>query len=145
MKRTIKHEFTFAQPPGVVWAYLTDSALLEEWLMPNDFKPVVGHQFSFRTRPRFKLRFDGTIYCEVLELVPERRLVYSWKGGTSRDRPSLDSIVTWTLMPANGGTLLSLEHSGFTGMRNFLAYLIMNKGWLKIGRRFGVWINKIQS
>jgi uncharacterized protein YndB with AHSA1/START domain len=39
------------QPPGRVWQALTDSALLARWLMPNDFKPVVGHVFTFRTEP----------------------------------------------------------------------------------------------
>jgi hypothetical protein len=25
--------------------------LIEEWLMKNDFQPVVGHRFNFRTTP----------------------------------------------------------------------------------------------
>jgi uncharacterized protein YndB with AHSA1/START domain len=40
-----------AQPPGRVWTALTDPVLLARWLMPNDFKPVPGHVFTFRTEP----------------------------------------------------------------------------------------------
>lgn len=45
--------------------------------MPNDFKPIVGHKFQFGTRPKLKLSFDGRIYCEVLEVIPFQKLVYS--------------------------------------------------------------------
>jgi uncharacterized protein YndB with AHSA1/START domain len=136
MSKTIVHEFAFEHPPSVVWEYLTDPELLAQWLMPNDFKPIVGHQFQFGTKPKIPLGFDGRIYCEVLEIVPFSKLVYSWRGGLSRKNPSLDSIVEWTLRETEQGCLLRLEHRGFRGARNYLAYLIMNKGWLKIGRRF---------
>lgn len=135
MERTIKHEFTFPKPPEVVWDYLTKPELIAQWLMESDFQPVVGHKFQFGTKPKIKLGFDGRVYCEVLEVVPFERLVYSWKGGMSKENPSLDSIVVWTLQPVTGGTMLTLEHKGFKGMKNFIPYLIMNKGWVKIGKR----------
>jgi uncharacterized protein YndB with AHSA1/START domain len=81
MQKEIKHQFLFPQQPEVVWDYLTDSALLAQWLMPNDFKPIVGHKFQFGAKPKIPLGFDGRIYCEVLEIIPSRKLVYSWKGG----------------------------------------------------------------
>ena len=58
------------QPPGRVWQALTDSALLARWLMPNDFRPAVGHQFTFRTEPVPQHGFDGIVQCEVLALEP---------------------------------------------------------------------------
>jgi uncharacterized protein YndB with AHSA1/START domain len=119
----------------MVWDYLTDSNLLAQWLMPNDFKPKVGHKFQFKAKPKTKFGFDGTIYCEVLEIVPYKKLVYSWQGGMSKEKPSLDSIVVWTLTPTDEGTLLQLEHKGFKGLKNYLAYFIMNMGWVKIGKR----------
>ncbi|MBX3254139.1 MAG: SRPBCC domain-containing protein [Chitinophagaceae bacterium] len=135
MSKEIKHQFTFTQSPEAVWEYLTNPDLLAQWLMPNNFKPIVGHKFQFGTKPKLKLGFDGRIYCEVLEIVPYRKLVYSWKGGLSKEKPSLDSIVTWTLTPINSGTIVTLEHKGFKGIKNYLAYFIMNKGWVKIGKR----------
>lgn len=135
MQREIRHQFTFIQPPEVVWDYLTNSELLAQWLMPNDFKPIVGHKFQFGAKPKLKFGFDGRIYCEVLEIIPHKKLVYSWKGGLSKEAPSLNSIVIWTLEPTKDGTALTLEHKGFKGIKNYLAYIIMNKGWAKIGKR----------
>lgn len=135
MQKEIKHQFTFSQSPEVVWEYLTKPELLAQWLMPNDFKPIVGYKFQLSAKPKLKFDFDGKIYCEVLEIVPYKRLVYSWKGGLSKENPSLNSIVIWTLAPNDNGTILTLEHKGFKGMKNYLAYIIMNKGWVKIGKR----------
>ena len=144
MKDTIRHEFTFPQAPEIVWDYLTDPELLAQWLMPSDFSPVVGHKFQFGTKPKYRFAFDGRIYCEVLEIIPCKKLVYSWRGGISGEKPTLDSVVTWTLNPLNGGTRLTLEHKGFRGIKNFFPYLIMNKGWKKIGTRFLKQLNTVQ-
>ena len=35
-------------PPEKIWRALTQPHLIEEWLMANDFKPVVGHSFNLR-------------------------------------------------------------------------------------------------
>jgi uncharacterized protein YndB with AHSA1/START domain len=96
-----------AHPPARVWRALTDPELLARWLMPNDFQPVVGHRFTFRTEPRPSYGFDGVVHSEVLELEPERRLRLAWRGG------GLDTTVTWTLVPEGRGTRLFLEHAGF--------------------------------
>lgn len=109
--------------------------------MENDFKPEVGHKFQFRTKPKIKLGFDGIVYCQVLELIPLKKLSYSWKGGMG-EKPSLDSVVTWTLEAVEGGTNLTLEHTGFKGFKNYITYLIMNKGWLKIGKRILIRLNE---
>jgi uncharacterized protein YndB with AHSA1/START domain len=93
--------------PEKVWAALTDSTLLADWLMPNDFVPTVGHRFTFETAPAPGQDFDGTIRCEVLTLDPPKQLTISWKGGT------LDSIVTWRLESEGTGTRLFLTHDGF--------------------------------
>ncbi|THV58163.1 SRPBCC domain-containing protein [Flagellimonas alvinocaridis] len=141
MQREIKHRFAFSQPVEIVWEHLTDSELLAQWLMPNDFKPVVGHKFQFGAKPKYPLGFDGRIYCEVLEIVPYKKLVYSWKGGLSKENPSLVSTVTWILTPVDHGTVLELEHEGFKGVKNYLAFIIMDKGWAKIGKRMSKQLN----
>ena len=41
----------FTYPPEKIWRALTEGALIEEWLMKNDFQAVVGHRFNFRTTP----------------------------------------------------------------------------------------------
>lgn len=141
MEKKIQHLFTFQQPREVVWDYLTKPELLEQWLMPNNFKAVVGHKFQFTARAQPRFGFDGNIYCEVLEIVPLKTLSYSWRGGNGAEKVSLDSIVTWTLTEKASETELLLVHSGFKGMRNFIAYLVMNKGWQKIGKRLSKQLN----
>jgi uncharacterized protein YndB with AHSA1/START domain len=129
MSKTIQHQWFFPHPAETLWAYLTNSELLAEWLMETDFKPVIGHKFQFRTKAKVNVGFDGNIFCQVLEVTPFRKLSYSWRGGPGNGRITLDSVVTWTLSEQEGGTELLLQHSGFTGLRNALPYLIMNKGW----------------
>jgi uncharacterized protein YndB with AHSA1/START domain len=87
-------------PPEKVWRALTQPDLIEDWLMKNDFKPVVDH--------RFKLSADwGAVDCQVLAVEPNRTLSYTWAAY------GLESVVTWTLTPTSAGTHLRMEHSGF--------------------------------
>ncbi len=130
MQRDIKHQFTFPHAPKLVWEYLTQPELMAQWLMtPHDFQPVVGQKFQFKTKPIPKFNFDGNVYCEVLVAQPFEKLSYSWKGG------SLDSVVVWTLQQTDKGTVLTLEHKGFKGIKNLMSYFIMNRGWIKIVKR----------
>ena len=101
-KRTIVVDYTLAHPPEKVWRALTESDLLACWLMENDFRPEVGHRFTFRTQPMPAFGFDGIVRCEVLAVDRPHRLRHSWVGG------ALDTIVTWTLTPKGNGTLLFL-------------------------------------
>jgi len=87
-------------PPERIWRALTQPHLIEEWLMKNDFTPVVGH--------RFDLRADwGVVGCEVLAVEPNKTLSYAW--GVH----DLKSVVTWTLTPTSTGTRLRMEQTGF--------------------------------
>jgi len=120
-KRAIVVEYQLSAPPRKVWRALTEAKLLESWLMPNDIQPEVGHCFTFRTAPA--PGFDGIVQCQILEVEPNSRLVYSWRGGP------LDTTVTWTLKPAStGGTDLRLEHAGF-GPEHGMAYDLLKEGW----------------
>ena len=38
-------------PPEKIWRALTEGPLIKEWLMENDFQPVVGHAFKFASTP----------------------------------------------------------------------------------------------
>ncbi|HLK28912.1 MAG TPA: SRPBCC domain-containing protein [Puia sp.] len=129
MNRTIKQNFFYSHTPEVVWEFLTNAELIAQWLMPNDFQPVVGHDFTFRIRPIPEFEFDGIIYCKVLEMIPHKRLSYSWKGGPGDGRINLDSVVEWTLTKKDNGTELSLVHSGL--MENVSIYNAMTKGWME--------------
>jgi uncharacterized protein YndB with AHSA1/START domain len=130
MNTTIRHQFFYAHPAKTVWNYLTKAELLSQWLMENDFQLIDGHEFQLRTNPHPGLDFDGIFYCKVLEIIPLKKLSYSWKGGPGNGKMSLDSVVVWTLDEQENGTALQLEHSGFKN-KNFMLYTGMNEGWLK--------------
>jgi uncharacterized protein YndB with AHSA1/START domain len=129
--RDIVVEETLPHHPAAIWKALTTSALIARWLMPNDFEAVVGRKFNFRRAPMGD--WNGVVDCEVLEVEPERRLVYSWKGG-SGTIGELDTVVTWTLTPVEAGTRLRMEHTGFRLPRNAAAHEMMSPGWDRIVR-----------
>jgi uncharacterized protein YndB with AHSA1/START domain len=51
--------------------------------------------------------------CEVLAVEPDRRLSYTWNASGDEASGGLKTIVTWTLTPADGGTRVRMEQSGF--------------------------------
>jgi len=137
MKRDLRIKWFFPYPPEEVWECLTNPELVNTWLMKNDFKPVVGHQFQFHSKPIPKMGWDGIVYCEVLEILPQQKLVYSWKGGPRPGVIGLDTLLTWTLTPVKNGTEMVLEHTGFSGMKNIIASIFMENGWKKgVAKRF---------
>lgn len=118
--RTLVIEKELPHPPEKVWRALTQGPLIKEWLMDNDFQPVVGHRFNFRSKPA--PNWNGIIDSEVLVVEPNQKLSYSW--GTL----GLGSVVVWTLVPTEGGTLVRMEHSGF-GPDQDAAYKGAKYGW----------------
>ena len=120
-------------PPEKVLKALTTAELIGRWLMPNDFEPVVGKRFTFKTRPIGD--WDGIVQCEVLEVVSPSRLVYSWNGGSNA--APLDSVVTWTLQAEGNGTRLRMVHAGFRSPHNDFAYEAMSPGWRRIVGKIG--------
>jgi uncharacterized protein YndB with AHSA1/START domain len=134
MKRDLKLERVFPQPPERVWRALTDPRALSQWLMETDFAPVLGHRFTFRAKPQ--PGWDGVTYCEVTELDPPRRLAYTWRGGAGEGKPpTLDTVVRFTLAPEGTGTRLTLEQTGFSGLKSVLVSFMMKAGWQKMLRK----------
>jgi uncharacterized protein YndB with AHSA1/START domain len=98
--RSVVVEREIPYPPEKIWRALTQPHLIEEWLMKNDFSPVVEH--------RFDLRADwGAVDCKVVAVEPIKMLSYTWEAY------GLESVVTWTLTPTRTGTHLRMEQSGF--------------------------------
>jgi uncharacterized protein YndB with AHSA1/START domain len=94
----VEREISF--PPEKIWRALTQPHLIEEWLVKNDFKPVVDHRFNFRGD-------WGAVDCQVVTVEPNKTLSYTWGAY------GLESIVTWTLTATSTGTHLRMEQSGF--------------------------------
>ncbi len=122
--RTLVIERELPHPPEKIWRALTQSPLIEQWLMKNDFQPTVGHRFNFRATP--VPNWDGLIASEVLVVEPNSRLSYVWSS------LGLETVVTWTLTPTPGGTHLKMEQSGFsTEPSADIFYNGANWGWQK--------------
>ncbi len=45
--RSLVVEREMPHPPEKIWRAITQSPLIDEWLMKNDFQPIVGHRFNF--------------------------------------------------------------------------------------------------
>ncbi len=115
----VEREVPFA--PEKIWRALTQPHLIAEWLMKNDFEPVIGH--------RFTLSGDwGSVDCKVLTLEPNKSLSYTWGG------MGLDSTVTLTLTPTGAGTHLRVEQMGFKPDQQ-QAYHGAAFGWQKVPRQ----------
>lgn len=143
MNKSIQQQIFYAHPPKAVWAYLTQPELMSQWLMPNDFQPILGFDFQFTTKPIPSLDLDGIFYCKVLEIVLYKKLSYSWKGGPGDGKISLDSVVVWTLVEKNNGTELQLLHSGFKEIENYQIFLGMTDGWLKNMEKIDKLLNNV--
>jgi uncharacterized protein YndB with AHSA1/START domain len=103
--RSVVIERDIPFPPEKIWRALTQPHLIEEWLMKNDFKPVVGHRFNLRRSPQPDVNI--VVDCQVLVVEPNKTLSYMWAAY------GLESVVTWTLTPTRTGTHLRMEQSGF--------------------------------
>ncbi|HUN96734.1 MAG TPA: SRPBCC domain-containing protein [Bradyrhizobium sp.] len=114
----VEREMPF--PPEKLWRALTQPHLIEEWLMKNDFRPVVGHRFNLERTPRPDVNI--VIDCEVRIVEPNKTLSYTWAAY------GLESVVTWTLSPTGAGTRLRMEQSGFKPDQK-QAYQGARHGW----------------
>jgi len=126
----------FPHAPETIWKALTSGELMARWIMaPTGFEPVEGKHFTMKTTAAGA--WDGTIRCQVLEVKPNERFVYAWKGGHEGNvgyGAPLDTVVTWTLSRVGNGTRLRLVHSGFVLPKNETAFRGMSDGWKKVVR-----------
>jgi len=137
--QSIVVEDVLPHAPETIWKALTTGELMARWLMaPTGFAAVKGNRFTYKTTPGGA--WDGTIHCEVLEVIPNRRFVYAWKGGHPDNvgyGAPLDTVVTFTLAKTDGGTRLRLVHSGFVTPKNDSAFKTMSGGWKKVVQTIG--------
>jgi uncharacterized protein YndB with AHSA1/START domain len=123
--KSVVVERLMPHPPARIWRALVSSELIAEWLMENDFVAEVGHRFTFRAKP--VPGWSGVTNCEVVAVEEPRRLAYRWGDGTESEG-GLRTLVTWTLEPCEGGTLVRMEQSGFRP-EDERGYKGMGGGW----------------
>ncbi|MFI8715416.1 SRPBCC domain-containing protein [Brevibacillus brevis] len=115
MSLTLSLDFQYKTSLEKLWSALTDANKLTKWMvnvhtgqaMENDFKPVIGHHFQFRTQPTEY--WDGIVNGEVLIVEEPHRLSYTWCSGGE------EHTVTWTLQDLGDGKVnLHLEQTGIS-------------------------------
>jgi uncharacterized protein YndB with AHSA1/START domain len=105
-------------PPSQVYNAWTDPKKIARWFGPRDTAQAsVAAEIDLRVGGHYRISFTseggerhqvGGVYREV---VPNRRLVFSWAWHSTPERASLVSI---TLVPdGETGTLLTLQHEQF--------------------------------
>lgn len=121
----IEYSETFDVPAATLWRALTESDLLAIWLMPNDFRPEVGHEFTLKTDPA--PMFDGIVYCKVLEIDEPHMMRWSWRGGP------IDTIVTFTVTELGPKSChYEFRQEGFRGPKAEFARFFLKQGTKKI-------------
>jgi uncharacterized protein YndB with AHSA1/START domain len=109
MRLDVSIEERFPTPVERVWHALTDPQMINRWLMAtDDFEAKVGARFTLRDKPHPSFR--GYVECQVLELSPPNRMVWSW---SSADDAAPTRLVI-ELEAEDRGTRLTLRHTGDT-------------------------------
>ena len=114
VRKDVSLDFEFKNAIEKVWTALTDARTLAKWMIfkENNFKPLVGHKFQFRTEPN--QWWDGIVHCEVLEVEAPHRLAYTWVSGGE------ETTVTWTLIQVDDRTThVHLDQTGFKADQAF--------------------------
>jgi uncharacterized protein YndB with AHSA1/START domain len=106
--RFASHELTIAAPAAVVWEHITTAEGLMRWVGPDAVADPVPDGSLRWTHP------DGsTVVGRFLELVPHRRVVFSygWEDGRMGVPPG-STTVEIDLAEEDGVTTLRLVHRG---------------------------------
>ncbi|MBK0401653.1 SRPBCC domain-containing protein [Adhaeribacter sp. BT258] len=127
--QSIEIERTFNAPAQTVWLALTDKDQMKKWYFDlAEFKPEPGFVFKFEGGAENRKFLH---LCEVTEVIPERKLAYSWRY----DGFSGNSLVTFELFPEGEKTRLKLTHAGldtFPANEPALARPNFVEGWQQI-------------
>ncbi len=106
MHNPVKVEVLLNAPVERVWSAITNRDEMKKWYFKlEEFIPAIGFTFSFEGGN------EHTKYlhlCKVIEAVPNKKLVYSWRY----DGFEGDSFVNWILKEEGEQTRLTLLHEG---------------------------------
>ena len=102
--------------PGKVWRAITEPEMLKRWMGPDDAFKVPTAEIELRVGGRYRIVMispDGEehdVRGAYREIVPNKKLVYTWAWKTTPER---ESLVTIELRSAGSGTELTLRHEQF--------------------------------
>ena len=131
-------------PRARVYAAWTDPTQLKEWWGPES---VRTRNFVAEARVGGKYRWDLTnqdgeemsVFGEYRELVPEKKIVFTWKWDDDDVWENRDSIVTVELSDRDGGTELLLKHEQLPSEESRDRH---NEGWNSVLNRLEKFFSK---
>ena len=106
----------FDAAPGKVWRALTEPEMLKQWMRPDDATKVSTAEIDLRVGGRYRIVMrpaegeEHDVRGVYREIVPNKKLVYTWAW---KSTPERESVVTIELRAAGGGTELTLKHEQF--------------------------------
>lgn len=124
MSSEITKSILIDAPASVIFKALTDEKELVQW-MPRRAKmeAKVGGEYEFDFY-RESNRSETVAKGKIVELIPNRKLVYTFVSSLGQSRVS-QTLLTWTLEEEpSGKTLVTLVHSGLAGT-SFILFM----GW----------------
>lgn len=122
-------ERTFKAPVSVVWKALTDKNEMKKWYFDlKEFKAEKGFVFQFVGGPPDGIQY--THVCEVTEVIPEKKLTYSWRYEGYEGI----SYVTFELRAVGNETIVTLTHTGIESFPKHPDFALGNfkEGWNQI-------------
>lgn len=137
MSFVVRMERAFSAPPARVYRAWLEPALLQRWMAPGEMT-ATRVEVNERAGGYYRIWHEhadadaGGFECEIVELVPDRRIVWRWGFVGPQRTTGFDSVLTITLEPADdGGTLLTLVHEKLDDLAAALPAVASNVegGW----------------
>jgi uncharacterized protein YndB with AHSA1/START domain len=121
----------FDAPLARRWRARADLEVTSNWLGPGDWS---GRMTSSNVSPGGSYRIDMThkdgnamvVVGTFREIVPEKKLVYTWAWLGEDGKPGRETLVTVTFRAVGAKTELTLKHEGFDGVESRDAHM---GGW----------------
>lgn len=110
-ENAVETSVEIAARPSTVFRCVTESDLLSQWLAAA---ATIEPRLGGAVRIDFA-RYGTVVEGEVVEFAPDERIAFSWgvtKGPQSAEMPRGSTVVTITVTPTPGGSLVTLRHSG---------------------------------
>lgn len=111
----LKLERSFNKTAEQVFKALTDAKAIGRWFGPSDAFKVTVHRWDCKVGGKYRVEFnapDGATHICIgtfKQIVPNQKIAYSWDW---EGKPTMDSVVTFTLKPEGQKTHLTLTHDG---------------------------------
>jgi uncharacterized protein YndB with AHSA1/START domain len=116
-----------AASPEHVWQFAAEG--IKEWLGPQIFEPEIGGRMLIDVLMGAE---RWIMYGNVTAWDAPRELAFTWNEVDVRKRivPVADTLLTIMLEPRDGGTLVTLRHSGFEALPDAeVQYRNYKEGW----------------